>query len=368
MLFSPETNVSCIGQIAAEPAEAPHHISCTAVVVLQVHLVAPTAQTLMVAVGGRYDALLRNLWPAAALTVQPPPGAVGVTINLEKIIKIIQQHRTTGAAAGGLGFSSSSIGSGLGFAAHHQPQLGGLAVGQQQQQLHQLQHQQQQMWQQGGWQGALGGGFGADADSASWLRPGQADVLVCVKGGDAQGADGLLELRMDLVSQLWAAGIAAELLPRVKPSLSEQYAYAQERGVRWLVILDSKSTLGPAQTLRVKSFERRGEDATIPVGEVARYLQMALSGAQDLGGSYVSSANSAGIGVGGGVNVAVGGGGGGVGSGGGLGGMGGGVSVGGGPQSSVDSWEGEGATGGNREALGSYRERDRKNRRRGHQR
>jgi len=61
---------------------------------------------------------------------------------------------------------------------------------------------------------------------------------------------------MELLSQLWAAGIAAETMPRANPSLTEQYAFAQSRGVKWLVILDDKSA-GPTLATRVKSLERR---------------------------------------------------------------------------------------------------------------
>lgn len=124
-----------------------------------------------------------------------------------------------------------------------------------------------------------------------------------------------LQLRMELLSQLWAAGIAAETMQRAAPSLSEQYAYAQvgvvcalfsggsvvfklrgwlyrmppahqqtphkqaqhtqahsrhkhtahkqhmhvhtpaqSRGIKWLVILDDK---GGGLAARVKSLERR---------------------------------------------------------------------------------------------------------------
>lgn len=90
---------------------------------------------------------------------------------------------------------------------------------------------------------------------------------------------------MELLSQLWAIGIAAELVPRSHPSLSEQYEYAHTRGIKWLVILDDK-TLGPGQTVRVKTLDRKGED--IPVYDVARFLQVALSGAQDPGRSYAA--------------------------------------------------------------------------------
>lgn len=60
----------------------------------------------------------------------------------------------------------------------------------------------------------------------------------------SRGAGGSLEARMALVSACWAAGIKAELVPRVCPSVSEQYEYANARGIRWLATIDEgKSNL-----------------------------------------------------------------------------------------------------------------------------
>lgn len=69
-------------------------------------------------------------------------------------------------------------------------------------------------------------------------RLSQADVLVCARGGG-----GLLKERMALARTLWEAGIAAELLPQTAPSLTDQYEYAQSRGIPWLVIIHA-STFG----------------------------------------------------------------------------------------------------------------------------
>lgn len=68
----------------------------------------------MVAVGGRYDALLRALWPLAHPPFHghaspgvpyygavPPPGAVGATLNVERIIAGVSQQRAAAAAAAG---------------------------------------------------------------------------------------------------------------------------------------------------------------------------------------------------------------------------------------------------------------------------
>ena len=36
--------------------------------------------------GGRYDALLSRLWPAAASALAAPPGAVGITLNVDRLV------------------------------------------------------------------------------------------------------------------------------------------------------------------------------------------------------------------------------------------------------------------------------------------
>ena len=108
-------------------------------------------------------------------------------------------------------------------------------------------------------------------------------MLVC-----SRGSGGLLKERMSLARSLWDAGVAAEMLPQVRsrlwgrsgglvpvalpchartlhlhaahfgwtplcprpstqaaPSLTEQYEYAQTRGIPWLVIINA-STFGGA--------------------------------------------------------------------------------------------------------------------------
>lgn len=99
---------------------------------------------------------------------------------------------------------------------------------------------------------------------------------------------------MALLAQLWAAGISAQMLPREGPSLAEQYEYADACGAKWLVIIDDKAA-GPSQGLvRVKRWRRgpedagsssgrlrRGEDSSVHVADLARFLQLGLSGAQD---------------------------------------------------------------------------------------
>ena len=70
-------------------------------------------------------------------------------------------------------------------------------------------------------------------------RLSQADVLVCSRGGG-----GLLKERMALARSLWDAGLSAELLPQAAPSLTEQYEYAQSRGIPWLVIIHASTFEG----------------------------------------------------------------------------------------------------------------------------
>ncbi|KIZ01806.1 putative serine/threonine-protein kinase GCN2 [Monoraphidium neglectum] len=63
----------------------------------QVHLVSPASGlSSQVAAGGRYDALVRSLWSPAALALGPPPGAVGATLNLERLVKLVSQASDAG--------------------------------------------------------------------------------------------------------------------------------------------------------------------------------------------------------------------------------------------------------------------------------
>jgi histidyl-tRNA synthetase len=98
--------------------------------------------TSAVAAGGRYDALLRSLWSPAAATLMPAPGAVGVSINCEKIVKMLLQKRRHKA---------------------------GVAHG----------------------HGSAAAGFaGLGLEGGGRLPAGQCDVLVC-----ARGEDGMLQVR-----------------------------------------------------------------------------------------------------------------------------------------------------------------------------
>ncbi|XP_028554900.1 eIF-2-alpha kinase GCN2-like [Dendrobium catenatum] len=58
------------------------------------------------------------------------------------------------------------------------------------------------------------------------------NVLVCSKGGG-----GLLLERMELVAELWQASMKAEFVLLEDPSLTEQYEYAAEHDIKFLVII-----------------------------------------------------------------------------------------------------------------------------------
>ena len=74
---------------------------------------------------------------------------------------------------------------------------------------------------------------------------GQADVLVCARGGG-----GMLRERMALLSSLWAAGIKAETAPAAAPSMTAQYEHASARSIAWLVVLQP-DTLSASDTVKV---------------------------------------------------------------------------------------------------------------------
>ncbi|KAI7743479.1 hypothetical protein M8C21_011242 [Ambrosia artemisiifolia] len=69
-------------------------------------------------------------------------------------------------------------------------------------------------------------------------------VLVCSRGGG-----GLLEKRMELVTELREDDIKADFVPSLDPSLTEQYEYANEHDIKCLIII---SDTGVSQTGSVK--------------------------------------------------------------------------------------------------------------------
>ncbi|KAL2612674.1 hypothetical protein R1flu_024366 [Riccia fluitans] len=102
---------------------------------------------------------------------------------------------------------------------------------------------------------------------------GAADVLVCSKGGG-----GLLEERMEIVNDLWAANIKAQYMCEESPSLTEQYEYAHERGIKWLVII-TEASLSLAESVKVRHLYFRVEE-DVPREELVKYFS-------DIGSTYV---------------------------------------------------------------------------------
>jgi eukaryotic translation initiation factor 2-alpha kinase 4 len=138
-----------------------------------------------------------------------------------------------------------------------------------------------------------------------------SEVLVCSRGGG-----GMLRERMEVLRELWGAGVAAETMHRTCPSAQEQYQFAHARGIRALVfvlpdlfthnqrvkvrlhllsrvstgacmqVLDgTRPVVAPRMLsngglallwLQVKLLERRGEES-VAVTELPTYLAQALS-------------------------------------------------------------------------------------------
>ncbi|KAJ7570217.1 hypothetical protein O6H91_01G110500 [Diphasiastrum complanatum] len=80
------------------------------------------------------------------------------------------------------------------------------------------------------------------------------DVLVCSRGGG-----GLLKERMEVASELWSANIKAEYVCSPMPSLTEQYEYAHEHGIKWLVII-TEAGLAHTASVKVRHLELKVEE------------------------------------------------------------------------------------------------------------
>ena len=98
------------------------------------------------------------------------------------------------------------------------------------------------------------------------------DVVVCARGGG-----GLLAERLALVAELWRAGLRAETPPVASPSATEQFAYASERGARFMVTLDSIA-FNAGERVRVKSLVKNGGEFECTRGEVVEALRGGLQG------------------------------------------------------------------------------------------
>lgn len=148
----------------------------------------------LLAIGGRYDHLLRQLW--ANHLISSSPSAVGLSVALEKIM-----HLT----------SAESCRSETG-----------------------------------------------------------TSVLVCSRGGG-----GLLKERMEVVADLWAANIKAEFVCTLAPSLTEQYEYAHEHGIKWLAII-TEAGLSHTGSIKVRHIELKWE-TEVPKEELVKFFTEATS-------------------------------------------------------------------------------------------
>ncbi|XP_006852117.2 eIF-2-alpha kinase GCN2 isoform X1 [Amborella trichopoda] len=151
-----------------------------------------TSKEILFAVGGRYDQLIHRMWGHEYKS--SPPGAVGVSIALEKILHHGSIERTETCSK----------------------------------------------------------------------------VLVCSRGGG-----GLLEERMELVSELWQANIKADFVPTPDPSLTEQYEYAYEHDIKWLVIL-TETGLSQTGNVKVRHLEHK-KDMEIKKEILIKFLTEATS-------------------------------------------------------------------------------------------
>ncbi|KAI3503993.1 hypothetical protein L1887_32537 [Cichorium endivia] len=162
------------------PTEGYHKDSFFQIYLRKDNSVGSLTEGTLLAVGGRYDYLLHNMWQSEYKS--NPPGAVGTSLALETII----QH------------SSIDI---------YKP-------------------------------------FRNDSSRS---------VLVCSRGGG-----GLLEKRMELVSELWEDDIKAEFVPILDPSLTEQYEYANEHDIKCLIII-SDTGVSQKGSVKIRHLELKRE-------------------------------------------------------------------------------------------------------------
>ncbi|TVU15418.1 hypothetical protein EJB05_38939 [Eragrostis curvula] len=161
---------------------------------------APNFHEKLLAVGGRYDWLMEQAWDKAYKS--KPPGAVGVSIALEK-------------------FLPNNPSSDLGL-----PRL------------------------------------------LSRIEP-SISVLVCSRGGG-----GLLDERMELVSELWKANIKAEFVPQEDPSLQEQYEYASDHDIKCLVFI-TEAGLSQNDLVKVRHLDAKREKE-VKREELVKFLSDAI--------------------------------------------------------------------------------------------
>jgi len=94
-------------------------------------------------------------------------------------------------------------------------------------------------------------------------------VLVCSKGGG-----GLLNERMELVSELWKANIKAQFVPQEDPSLQEQYEYASDHDIKCLVFI-TESGLSQTDLVKVRHLDFKREK-DVKREELTKFLSDAI--------------------------------------------------------------------------------------------
>lgn len=95
-------------------------------------------------------------------------------------------------------------------------------------------------------------------------------VLVCSRGGG-----GLLQERMELVSDLWEENIKAEFVPLSDPSLTEQYEYANEHDIKCLVII-TDTGVSQTDSVKVRHIDLKKEKE-VERGNLVKFLLDAMA-------------------------------------------------------------------------------------------
>ena len=191
--------------------------------------------------GGRYDGLMRSLWPPS---LGQPMGAVGATLNVERLIALAapQTLRSSSLQASQAGPGSPPLAPPLSPRQQRKPGLhhnlledAGTEAGCQPGVLG------APLWQQHQAACMFYGCIGMEG--VPWRV--QAEVLVCARGGG-----GLLKERKALAAMLWVAGIKTELVHAAAPSQTFQYEWAAARSIHWLVTINAV-TFSTTDTVQV---------------------------------------------------------------------------------------------------------------------
>eukprot|EP00850_Spirogloea_muscicola_P013114 SM000087S23396 [mRNA] locus=s87:428700:439817:+ [translate_table: standard] len=108
------------------------------------------------------------------------------------------------------------------------------------------------------------------AATAEWKAEPMTDALVCSRGGG-----GLLKERMEVVAELWAGGIKAEYLSSLAPSLTDQYEYARQKHIKWLIII-TEAILSSTDAVKVRHLDSKTEEEVPRSNLVKFFLEAAM--------------------------------------------------------------------------------------------